>query len=304
MGCGKRILITGGHSSVAAAAKKLLYENGYQNIACPDRTEVDLTDMAQVQAFFRSWQPDYVLHIAGRTATIKETSAMPWDVFRDNLLMEYHVLEAALETNVSKTIWLSSDSALPYSENGAVQREPDLFQGPLKKQLEPYAFAKLAGIKMCEYMNEQQGESRFISLIPCNIYGNTRKGLLYGLVADFVNAEREGREEISVWGKGCLQYRFIHSHDVASVMLFAMNHQMKYGQYIVAPEEAVGKAELAQLIADCVGYSGKIVFDGRDSITAPSNASPQRLLGEGWKPAVSLENGIKALVEQIIKETV
>jgi len=298
----KRILITGGHSSVAKAAKKLLAADGYKNVACPDRSEMDLTDISQVKEFFQSWRPDCVLHIAARTATAKENRETPWDIFRDNLLIEYHVFEAAVEAGVGKTIWVSSDSAFPFKESRSIQHEGDLLQGPLKKDIEPYAFAKLAGLKMCEYLNRQKKDSIFISLLPCYIYGSSKKGLLYALVKDFVLAKKEGRKTVQVWGKGCQQYRFIHSWDVASAMLFVMQNRMKYDEYIIAPTKAIAKLKLASQIADCVGYDGEIIFDGRDSIQAPANASPERLCEEGWCPTVPLKHGIKELAEQLFEE--
>jgi len=295
-----KVLITGGHSAVALAMKDLLAAKGYGNIASPDRTEVDLTDLTAVKDFFQNWRPDFVLHIAGRTTTEKECGSVPWEVFRDNFLMEYNVFEASMEACVRKMIWVSSDSAFPYSANSAVQTEDALLQAPPKKRVEPYAMAKLVGTKMCEYIDRQQQSTSFVSLLPCFIYGNARKGLLYNLICDFIKAKKEGRKEVCVWGKGDLQYRLIHCRDVASAIFFAMNHKMKHDKYVVAPTEAISKLELSGLISDCVGYEGAIVFDGNKLVLPSTNASPARLCGEGWAPAVSLKNGIKEYVNWIM----
>lgn len=129
-----RVLITGGHSAVAIATKDLLSAKGYKNIVCPDRTEIDLTDLTAVKKFVHNWRPDYVLHIAGRTATAAEISNTPWDIFRDNLLIEYNVFEISMREHIRKVVWISSDSALPYSSNGTIQTENDLFCAPPKKK--------------------------------------------------------------------------------------------------------------------------------------------------------------------------
>ncbi len=297
----QRILITGGHSAVAVDLKELLRSNGFNNIMSPDRKELDLTDSLAVNAFFHKWKPDVVLHIAARTTSAKESDSVPWDVFRDNFLIEYNIFEIAEKTNVKRLIWVSSDSALPYSNVATVQTESSLFQAPLRKEIEPYAFAKLAGIKMCEYINRQKKQI-CVSLLPCYIYGNVKKGLMCALVNDFITAKKRKDEEVRIWGKSTLQYRFIHSRDVASAILFVMNHQTRYDRYIIAPQNVISKAELTKIIAKCVGYQGKIVFDESDLILPAANASPAMINEEGWNTTVSLEAGVEELVNWLTRK--
>lgn len=295
-----KILISGINSNVSQNLYVRLRNQGYMNVKGITSRDLDLREQGRTYEFFSAYKPDIVFHVAARTAGVKENALTPWDILHDNLMMECNVFEACVRNKVKKIIWVSSDSALPYSEDEKPVTENDLFTSYVDRMRESYGFAKAMGAKMLEYIEKQERVST-VSLFPCYIYGNIKKGLVYSLFKDVAMAKKEEMSEVVVWGKADTKIRLIHSMDVADALCFALEHDMGYREYIIAPECGVTKRDLAYMIAQSVGYKGTIVFDGKDGVKPPTNAFSNRLYLEGWSPQVSLEEGLERL-NKYIKE--
>ena len=299
-----RIFIAGDRSIVAIELKSLLESRGYPNVQGCNRSNLDLRDSLAVERFFAENKPGIVFIVAAWCATTSDCQHVPFDVCQDNLLIAMNLLRSAIKHNVEKVIYISSDSALPWHEDGSAVDETQLMAGPVKDRIEPYALAKLMGIKLCSYADKQIGKNRCISLVLPNIYGNIKKNLFYSVLHDVMEAKTNGQDCIKIWGSPELKYNFLHSRDVASAACFLMENEMEHDCYIAAPMRPVSKRELVELMAREAGYEGKIEFDTKMPINYSVMASPARLFREGWRPQVSLEEGIREAVAWCLREAI
>ncbi len=291
-----RIFIAGDRSIVALDLKALLESRGYEHIQGCNRSNLDLRDSLAVERFFTENKPEIVFIVAAWCATTSDCRRVPFDVCQDNLLIAMNLLRSAIKHNVEKVIYISSDSALPWHEDGSMVDEAQLMAGPVKDRIEPYALAKLIGIKLCSYADKQLGRNRCTALVLPYIYGNIKKNLFYSILHDVMEAKTKGQDCIKIWGRPALTYNFLHSRDVASAACFLMENEMEHDCYIAAPEKPVSKKELVEIIAKETGYQGRIEFDADMPISYSVMASPVRLFREGWRPQVSLEEGIREVV--------
>lgn len=195
-----RVLIIGKGSQVAKDIKSLLLEKDYSDVCCVGRDEAELTVWGEVDKMFEIYHPDRVYCIAARTAAPKDHNTHPWDIMRDNILIQDNVLEACIKHNCKKVIWFSSDSALPYYDDFREITENALFSASVKTGIESYAMAKLTGIQMCNSIGQSKESMSVVSILPCNIYGQVKKGLMYNLCMDLLNAKKEGKREVKILG--------------------------------------------------------------------------------------------------------
>ena len=291
-----RIFIAGDRSIVAVDLKTLLESRGYEHIQGCNMSNLDLRDSLAVERFFTENKPEIVFIVAAWCATASDCQCVPFDVCRDNLLIAINLLHSAIKHSVEKVIYISSDSALPWHEDGSMVDEAQLMAGPVKDRIEPYALAKLMGIKLSSYASKQLGKNSCIALVLPNIYGNIKKNLFYSILHDVMEAKTKRQDYIKIWGSPKLTYNFLHSKDVAGAACFLMENEMKHDCYIAAPEKPVSKRDLVELMAREVGYEGKIEFDTNMPINYSVMASSARLFREGWRPQVSLEEGIREVV--------
>ncbi len=201
MDINSKILILGKKSPVAKEIAHLLVEKGYVNVYSAGREDADLTDKESVEKLFYAYRPCVVFCVAARAVTPQESETCPWDTFRDNLLMSGNVLDTCLGCGCEKLIWFSSTAALPYYGDFREVTEEELLDAPVKRSIEPYALAKLAGIQMCKAMEGNQSLSA-VAVLPCDIYGAGQKGLMYNLCKDFMDAKEYGQSEVRVLGGG------------------------------------------------------------------------------------------------------
>lgn len=291
-----RIFIAGDRSTVAVDLKNLLISRGYANLHGCNRSNLDLRDSLAVERFFVENKPEIVFIVAAWCATVSECQSVPFDVCQDNLLIAMNLLRSAIKQNVEKVIYISSDSALPWHEDGSIVDETQLMAAPVKDRIEPYALAKLMGIKLCSYAGKQTGRNKCISLVLPYIYGNIKKNLFYSILHDIMEAKTKGMDRIRIWGSPGLKYNFLHSRDVASAACFLMENEMEHDCYIASPEAPVSKKDLVELMAREAGYEGKIEFDTNMPINYSVMASSARLRREGWSPIVSLKEGVREAV--------
>lgn len=298
-----RIYIAGHHGMVGSAFLRKLQQQKYQNLILRSRQELDLRNQAAVESFFRKEQPEYVLLAAAKVGGIQANQLYPADFLYDNLMIQTNVLHQAYSTGVKKLLQVGSSCVYP-RECPQPMKEEYLLTGPLEPTNEAYAVAKIAGLKMAYFYAVQYGV-RFISLMASNLYGPgdsfdpESSHVLSALVKKFVDAVEEGRKTVTIWGTGHARREFLHVDDLAEAVLLVMDRWESPSILNVGSGTDISIKELAELIADRVGFRGDLFWDG----TKP-DGMPRKLLdiskitALGFQPKITLTEGI----EQVIRE--
>lgn len=301
MNKGARIFVAGHRGLVGSAIVRKLTSEGHDNLLLVTSAEVDLRDQAATRAFFATERPEYVFLAAAKVGGIQANATYPADFLADNLSIQQNVLTSARDHGVTKLLFLGSSCIYPKLAPQPIKEEY-LLTGPLEPTNEWYAIAKIAGIKLCQAMNKQYG-TRFISAMPTNLYGPhdnfdlETSHVLPAMIRKFHEAKLQGTK-VTLWGSGTPRREFLHVDDLADACLFLMRHYEGQEPVNVGTGTDVTIKELAELIARTVGYAGEVEWDG----TKP-DGTPRKLLdvtrinGLGWKAAVSLESGIRLVVQ-------
>jgi nucleoside-diphosphate-sugar epimerase len=271
------------------------------------RAELDLTDQAAVRAFFAAERPERVILAAAKVGGIHANNSYPADFIYENLIIEANVIHAAFEAGVERLLFLGSSCIYP-REAPQPMAEEALLTGPLEPTNEPYAIAKIAGIKLCESYNRQHGTD-FRSVMPTNLYGPgdnfhpENSHVLPALIRRFHEAVESGAEEVVVWGTGRPRREFLHVDDMAEASLFvlelprevyARETEPMRSHLNVGTGEDVTIAELAGTVARVTGFRGRIRFDPtRPDGTPRKLLDTRRLTRLGWTPKIGLEEGIR-----------
>lgn len=305
---GSRIYIAGHTGMVGSAIMSQLRRQGYENLVIRSHAELDLLDQRAVRSFFRQEQIDCVILAAARVGGILANATFPADFIYQNLAIQNNVIHEAWQAGVQNLLFLGSSCIYPKLAPQPMKEEY-LLTGPLEPTNEPYAIAKIAGIKMCEAYNRQYGTSYF-AVMPTNLYG---PGDYYGLQNSHVlpalirkmhDAKSGGQKEVVLWGTGTARREFLHCDDLAAAVVFllslATNTLFSSFSADAAPLINIGYGkdltiqELAQKIRGIIGFTGKITWDE----TKP-DGTPQKLLDVsrisalGWQPTISLSDGIQ-----------
>jgi GDP-L-fucose synthase len=293
-----RIYVAGHHGLVGSAICRRLKRDGYSNLLMRDRSQLDLTDPAAVQAFFAFEKPEYVFQAAAKVGGILANSTYPVDFLRDNLIIELNVMDAANRHGVKKLETLGSSCIYPKLAPQPIQEEY-LLTGPLEPTNEWYAVAKIAGIKLAQAYRQQYG-FHAISLMPTNLYGEgdhfdlKSSHVLPALMRKAHEARVDDSAEMVVWGTGTPRREFMHVDDLADAALFLMLHYDQPEIINVGVGTDLSIRELAELVCRVVGYNGRLVFD-----TSKPDGTPQKLLDVsrlralGWQARITLEEGIR-----------
>ena len=272
------------------------------------RDELDLTDQAEVRAFFQSERPNVVVLAAAKVGGIHANNEYPADFIYENLMMEVNVIHLAFAAGVRRLLFLGSSCIYP--KNAAQPMAEDaLLTGPLEPTNEPYAIAKIAGIKLCESYNRQHGTD-YRSVMPTNLYGPgdnfhpENSHVLPALIRRFHEAAREGCEEVVIWGTGAPRREFLHVDDMADASLFVLdldretyeaNTQPMQSHINVGTGEDISILELARLVAKITGFRGQIVTDAsKPDGTMRKLMDVSRLENMGWRASIGLADGIAA----------
>ncbi|MCL5105521.1 MAG: GDP-L-fucose synthase [Armatimonadetes bacterium] len=294
-----RIYVAGHRGLVGSHILQALQENGYVNLITRELDELDLTSQAQVEAFFAENKPEYVFLAAARVGGILANNTYPAEFIRDNLMIQTLVIDAAYRHGVKKLLFLGSSCIYPKFAPQPMKEE-HLLTGILEPTNEPYAIAKIAGIKMCQSYRRQYGFNA-ISLMPTNLYGPrdnfdlNSSHVLPAMIRKFHEAKTAGASDVSVWGTGKPRREFLHVSDLAGAALFLMLNYDDPEIVNVGVGEDVSIGELAEMVKDVVGFDGKIVYD-----TSKPDGTPRKLLDVsrlfslGWRPTISLRDGIAA----------
>ncbi|WKA57753.1 GDP-L-fucose synthase [Planococcus shenhongbingii] len=292
-----KIYIAGHRGLVGSAIKRKLEEKGYWNLVYRTSQELDLTRREEVDEFFQKEKPDYVFLAAARVGGIIANNEFPADFIRDNLMIQTNVIDASHQFGVKKLLFLGSTCVYPkYAPQP--MREESLLTGLLEPTNEPYAIAKIAGIKMCEAYNKQYGTD-FISVMPTNLYGPYdnydlhSSHVLPALIRKFHEAKVKGDEAVVVWGTGEPRREFLYSEDLADALLFLMNNYKSSELINIGTGKDMPISMLAEKVKETVGYNGKIVFDTKKPDGTPRKlVDVSRLRSMGWKAPTSLSEGL------------
>lgn len=294
-----KVYVAGHLGLVGSAILRKLIAEGYSNIVTRSFRELDLRDQTAVNEFFKKEQPEFVFLAAAKVGGILANNSYPVDFLRDNLLIQTNVIDAAYRYETRKLLFLGSSCIYPKFAPQPIKEEY-LLTGALEPTNEPYAIAKIAGIKLCQAYNRQY-QTNFISVMPTNLYGPgdnfdlETSHVIPALIRKFHEAKIKGKDRVMVWGSGKPLREFLHVDDLADACLFLMNNYDSSEIINIGTGKDLSIAELAYLIKDTVGYEGNVVFDPSKPDGTPRKLlDVSKLFNMGWKPRISLEEGIRS----------
>jgi GDP-L-fucose synthase len=293
-----KIYIAGHRGMVGSAIWRRLQKEGYTNLMGRTSAELDLKNQAATQAFFEKERPDYVFLAAARVGGIMANNIYRGEFLYDNLMIQNNVIDAAFRSGVKKLMFLGSSCIYPKLAPQPL-KEDYLLTGLLEPTNEPYAIAKIAGIKLCDAYRSQYG-CNFISVMPTNLYGANDNYDLNGshvlpaLIRKFHEAKVKNEPTVTLWGTGKPRREFLHADDLADACLFLMQRYDEPGLVNIGVGEDLEIKELALLIRDIAGYKGEIVHDlGKPDGTPRKLMDVSKLHSLGWKASISLEEGLR-----------
>lgn len=315
MNLNDKIYIAGHNGLVGSAIFRLLQKQGFNNILTRSRDELNLTNQKQVNNFFKKEKPDYVILAAAKVGGIHANNTYPADFIYQNLMIETNVINSAYENKVKRLLFLGSTCIYPKNVEQPMNEDALLTNVP-EPTNEPYAIAKIAGIKLCESYNRQHGTD-FRSVMPTNLYGindnfhHENSHVIPGLMRRFHDAKINNDHEVKVWGSGNAMREFLYVDDMAEASIFILKLDLKTYQANTQPmlshiNVGTGKditiRELSEIMKDVVGYNGKLSFD----ITKPDGPTRKlidvsRLSNMGWKYSTNLREGLKITYEWFLK---
>jgi GDP-L-fucose synthase len=293
---------------VGSAIVQALKARGYDNLLLATSAELDLRDQTRVNAFFKSERPDHVFVAAAKVGGILANDTYPADFLYDNLMIEANVIHAAYGFGVKKLLFLGSTCIYPRLAPQPLKEEY-LLTGPLESTNEWYAVAKIAGIKLCQAYHRQHG-CRFISAMPTNLYGPgdnfdlETSHVLPALIRKFHEAKLANDPSVEIWGTGTPRREFLHVDDCASACLHLMDVYEQPEHINIGVGTDIAVSELAEMVQRIVGYDGDIVYDKSKPDGTPRKlVDVSKIFALGWRPRISLEEGIRNTYEWYVQKT-
>jgi len=294
-----KIYVAGHKGLVGSAVVRALGRAGADDILVADRSRVDLCEQTAVREFFAAEKPDCVVLAAAKVGGIHANNAYPADFIRENLLVQTNVIDAAYKNGVKKLVFLGSSCIYPKFAPQPM-REESLLSGPLEPTNEPYAVAKIAGIKMCQAYNRQYGFSA-ISLMPTNLYGpndnfdDKNAHVIPALMRRFHEAKERGDESVTVWGSGDAMREFLHVDDMAEAVVLCLARYDDPEIINVGTGVDVSIRELVELLKEVVGFRGELRFDASKPDGTPRKLlDVSKLRSLGFAPKIGLKEGLAA----------
>lgn len=299
-----KIYIAGHRGMVGSAIKRALEKKGFSNFICRTSKELDLKNQEAVNNFFDAEKPDYVFVAAAKVGGILANNTYRADFLYDNLMIEANIIQAAYHFKVKKMLFLGSSCIYPKLAPQPLKEEY-LLTGLLEPTNEPYAIAKIAGIKMADAFRDQYG-CNFISAMPTNLYGPNdnydlnNSHVLPALLRKFHHAKVNNQTEVEIWGTGSPLREFLHVDDLADACLFLMENFNEKGFVNVGYGEDISIKDLAYLIKEVVGFEGELVFD-----ESKPDGTPRKLMDNskinnmGWSPKISLKKGVSMVYDDV-----
>jgi GDP-L-fucose synthase len=293
-----KVYVAGHRGLVGSAVVRRLEAEGFDRLVLRSRAELDLLDPRAVTELFERERPEYVVDCAARVGGIGDNLAAPAEFLHANLQIQNNLMWAAKESGVEAFLFVGSATVYP-QDCPQPMREPQILDGRPEPANEAYAIAKIAGLKLCEYINAQYG-LRFIACLPTNVYGpgasfDVRTAhVVPSLIRRVHEAERSGAAEVVVWGSGASRRDLLYVDDLADAIVFMLRHYGERAPLNVGTGDDIAIRELAEAVRRIVGYRGRLVFD-----TTKPEGVPRRLLDVarlnalGWRPGVGLDEGLK-----------
>lgn len=304
MNLNDKIYIAGHRGMVGSAILRQLKAEGYTNFILKTSSELDLRNQQAVTDFFTQEKPDYVFLAAAKVGGIVANNTFRADFIYENLMIQSNVIHQAYVNGVKKLMFLGSSCIYPKMAPQPLKEEY-LLTGLLEPTNEPYAIAKIAGIKMCDGYRDQYG-CNFISVMPTNLYGPNdnydlnNSHVLPAMLRKFITAKHNGDTSVTIWGTGSPKREFLHADDLAKACLFLMKNYSESGLVNIGIGDDISILDLALLVKKIVGFEGEILTD----ISKP-DGTPRKLMDVsklnslGWKAKITLEEGIKKVYEEI-----
>ena len=304
------VLVLGAYGMVGSAIVRVLASKGYSNILAPKRSELDLTIQKDVLYYFRRKRPAWVFVAAAKVGGIVANNTYRADFLWVNLQIQNNVFQGAFESGVEKLIFLGSSCIYPKKDWGRAIREEDLLTGTLEPTNEPYAIAKIAGLKLAENFKRQHGKN-FIAAMPTNLYGENdnyhpeHSHVIPGLVVRLQRAMEKGEKTFTVWGTGRPRREFLYVDDLADACLFLMEYpgELPWDFVNVGTGRDIPIRDLAQMIAKMMGFDGEIVFDSsRPDGMMEKRLDISKIASLGWQPRISLAEGLEKAIRYFHRE--
>lgn len=295
------IYIAGHTGLIGSAIVRELLKSGYKNLLLKKHENLDLTDQGKSELFFKKELPEYVFLAAAKVGGILANDTYPADFVYQNIMIQTNVIHSAYKYGVKKLLFLGSPCVYPKFCPQPIKEEY-LLSGPIESTNEPYAVAKIAGIKMCQAYNRQY-KTNFVSVIPANVYGindNFDDGghVVGGLIKKLHEAKLSGKNTVTIWGTGKPRRQFLYVDDVARACVFIMNTYDSGEVINIAGGTDVSIAELAELIKKLVGFRGKVIYDRTKPDGMPGRfLDASKIKAFGCKPETTLEIGLKRTCE-------
>ena len=310
-----KIFVAGHRGMVGSAIIRHLQQKGFENIIIRSRSELDLCDQQAVQKFFKKVKPEEVYLAAAKVGGVHANSTYPAEFIYENLMIQTNVIHQAFLSGVKKLLFLGSSCIYPREVSQPMSEEA-LLTGKLEPTNEPYAIAKIAGIKLCESYNRQYGKSHgldYRSVMPTNLYGigdnyhSENSHVIPALIRKFHEAKTNNASEVIIWGTGTPKREFLYVDDMAEASVFVMGLKRAFYMQHISPIQShinVGYGsditieELARTVMQVTGFSGKIIFDA-----SKPDGSPRKLMSSkklnmlGWQPKIDLVSGLKLAYE-------
>ena len=299
-----KIFVAGHRGMVGSAIVRRLEKDGFSNILVRTSKEPDLRNQAAVEDFFKSEKPEYVFLAAAKVGGIVANNTYRADFIYENLAIECNVIKSSFDHKVKKLLFLGSSCIYPKLAPQPLKEEY-LLTGPLEPTNEPYALAKIAGLKMCEAFRDQYGVD-YISAMPTNLYGPNdnydlkNSHVLPALIRKFYDASQNSLPSVEIWGTGSPRREFLHVDDLADACFFLMQNYSDRSTVNIGTGEDISIKELALLVKNTLGYTGDLVFD-----TSKPDGTPRKLLDVsklhslGWKHRINLPDGIAMVCEEV-----
>lgn len=304
-----KIYVAGHRGMVGSAIVRELKKQGYENIVVRTHKELDLCRQIEVENFFAEEKPEYVFLAAAKVGGILRHVENPADSMYDNIMVEMNVINAAWKNDVKKFLFLGSSCIYPKLAPQPL-KESYLLTGELEPTCEPYTLAKIMGLKYCEYIHKQCGLN-FISIMPPNLYGPNdnyhpkHSHVMPAFIRRFHEAKIENKPSVTCWGDGTAFREFLYVDDLADFCLYVMDNYNKIEFINVGTGKDISMKALAELVAEIVGYKGKILWD-----TSKPNGTPRKVLDVskaaalGWKYKTELRDGIKIAYDDFLNNPV
>ena len=299
-----KIYIAGHRGMVGSSILRALQAKGYSNFILKTSAELDLRNQQAVADFFTLEKPDYIFLAAAKVGGIIANNTYRADFIYENIMIQSNVIHQAYLNGVKKLLFLGSSCIYPKLAPQPLKEEY-LLTGLLEPTNEPYAIAKIAGIKMCDAYRAQYG-CNFISVMPTNLYGPNdnydlnNSHVLPALLRKFITAKNEGATAVTIWGTGSPLREFLHADDLAAACLFLMENHNESGLVNIGVGEDISILDLAKMVKQIVGFSGEIITDSTKPDGTPRKLMDvSKLTNLGWKASISLEEGINKVFQEI-----